>query len=185
MAHSLAGVVDGIIDAHVHQWDPFTTPRQASPVAPVYRAAPRLVEKAFAKLAPVTIRELALTPRMWDGRSCPTTTPLPPKGSPRGSARPSPPWCMWTPDALAVDYRRIVGLVEFGAGDGEGISAKQIAAGLQLELVPAKIEGVRSKARRLAERGWLTASPPGRFTRQQPTGAARTASGKRSAQGGG
>ncbi|WP_264937569.1 hypothetical protein [Streptomyces sp. A012304] len=53
-----------------------------------------------------------------------------------------------TVDALAVDYRRIVELVESGAGDGEEISAKQIAAGLQLELVPAKIEGVRSKARR-------------------------------------
>ncbi|WP_052230190.1 amidohydrolase family protein [Streptomyces sp. CT34] len=63
MAYSLKGVVDGIIDAHVHQWDPFTTPRQASPAAPVYRAAPRLVEAAFAKVAPTTIRELTLTPR--------------------------------------------------------------------------------------------------------------------------
>ncbi|MDO0916960.1 hypothetical protein QQM39_41000 [Streptomyces sp. DT2A-34] len=70
-----------------------------------------------------------------------------------------------TVDALAVDYRRIVELVESGAGDGGGIWAKQLAAGLQLELVPAKIEGVRSKAGRLAERGWLTASPSGRFTR--------------------
>jgi hypothetical protein len=68
-----------------------------------------------------------------------------------------------TVDALALDYRRIVELVESGAGGNEGISAKQLTAGLQLELVPAKIEGVRSKARRLAERGWLTASPSGRF----------------------
>ncbi|MEV7981833.1 hypothetical protein [Streptomyces sp. NPDC086519] len=74
-----------------------------------------------------------------------------------------------TADALAVDYRWIVELVEYGAGDGEGISAKQLAAGLQLKLVPAKIEGVRSKARRLTERGWLMASPSGRFTRRQPT----------------
>lgn len=77
-----------------------------------------------------------------------------------------------TVDALAVDYRRIVELVESGAGDGEGISAKQLAAGLQLELVPAKIEGARSKARRLAQRGWLAASPSGRFTRRQSTGPA-------------
>lgn len=63
-----------------------------------------------------------------------------------------------TVDALAVDYRRIVELVESGVADGEGISAKQLAAGLQLELVPAKTEGARSKARRLAERVWLSGS---------------------------
>ncbi|MEU7166643.1 hypothetical protein AB0A70_18655 [Streptomyces morookaense] len=91
-----------------------------------------------------------------------------------------------TPQVLAPDYRQIIGLVESDSGDGEGISAKQLAAGLELELVPAKIEGVRSKARRLAERGWLTASPSGRFTRRQPTAtAARAASGKRSGPGGG
>ncbi|MFC5724697.1 hypothetical protein ACFP1Z_31555 [Streptomyces gamaensis] len=56
-----------------------------------------------------------------------------------------------TVGALAVGYRRIVELVESGAGDGEGISAKQLAAGLRLELVPAKIEGVRSRARLLAD----------------------------------
>jgi hypothetical protein len=50
-----------------------------------------------------------------------------------------------TVDALAVDYRRRGELVESDAGDGEEISAKQLAAGLQLELVPAKIEGVRSE----------------------------------------
>lgn len=90
-----------------------------------------------------------------------------------------------TVDALAVDYRRIVELVESGAGDGEGISAKQLTAGLDLELVPAKVEGVRSKARRLAERGWLTASPSGRFTRRRPAGPARTAPGKHAGRDGG
>ncbi|MFE6692188.1 hypothetical protein ACFVFQ_37755 [Streptomyces sp. NPDC057743] len=90
-----------------------------------------------------------------------------------------------TVDALTVEYRRIVELVDSGVGDGEGISAKQLTAGLQLELVPAKIEGVWSKARPLAERDWLTASPAGRFTRRQATGPARTASGERSGQGGG
>ncbi|MBG0850331.1 hypothetical protein I2W78_00160 [Streptomyces spinoverrucosus] len=90
-----------------------------------------------------------------------------------------------TVDALAVDYRRIVELVESSAGGSEGISAKQLAAGLGLELVPAKIEGVRSKARRLAERGWLTASPSGRFTRRQPTGPARPGAQKRVGRDGG
>jgi len=90
-----------------------------------------------------------------------------------------------TVDALPVDYRRIVEPVESGGGDGEGISAKQLAAGFQLELVPAKIEGVRSKARRLAERGRLTAMPSGRFTQRQPTGPARPGAGKRAGRDGG
>ncbi|MFJ9034727.1 hypothetical protein ACIRQP_41130 [Streptomyces sp. NPDC102274] len=73
-----------------------------------------------------------------------------------------------TAAALAPDYRRIVELVASAPGDGEGISAKQLAARLELPLVPAKIEGLRSRARRLAERGWLTVSPAGRFTPRQP-----------------
>ncbi|MGH4036043.1 hypothetical protein ACQB60_44915 [Actinomycetota bacterium Odt1-20B] len=55
--------------------------------------------------------------------------------------------------ALAPDYRRIVELVESEADRGEGISAKELAGLLGLDVVPAKIEGVRSKAKRLAERG--------------------------------
>ncbi|MEV5944069.1 hypothetical protein [Streptomyces sp. NPDC051994] len=90
-----------------------------------------------------------------------------------------------TPEALVVDYRRILELVQLHSEDGEGISAKQLAAGLELELAPAKIEGVRSKARRLAERGWLMASPSGRFTPWQPTGPARPVAGKQSGPGGG
>ncbi|WP_149831031.1 hypothetical protein [Streptomyces tailanensis] len=90
-----------------------------------------------------------------------------------------------TVEALAPDYRRIVDVLESGPGSGEGVSAKQIAAGLGLELVPAKIEGVRSKARRLAGRGWLTLSPSGRFTPRQPTATAPAAAGKPDEPGGG
>lgn len=74
-----------------------------------------------------------------------------------------------TVEALSADYRRIVELVESMPGDGEGISAKELAGRLELPLVPAKIEGVRSRARRLAGRGWLTVLPSGRFTPRQPT----------------
>ncbi|MBT2391872.1 hypothetical protein J7E87_21165 [Streptomyces sp. ISL-1] len=76
-----------------------------------------------------------------------------------------------TVEALAPDYRRIVSLLESGPGDGEGVLAKELAAGLGLELVPAKIEGVRSKAKRLVERGWLAVSPSGRFMPRRPIGA--------------
>lgn len=72
-------------------------------------------------------------------------------------------------DALAVDYRRIVELVESAAVGAEGISAGEVTDRLGLEMVPAKIEGVRSKARRLAERGWLTRAATGRFTPRPST----------------
>ncbi len=59
-----------------------------------------------------------------------------------------------TVQALAPDYRRIVELVESAPEGGEGASEKETASGLGLEWVLAKIERVRSRARRLAERGW-------------------------------
>jgi len=71
-----------------------------------------------------------------------------------------------TVEALAQEYRRIVELLQGEPGDGEGVSAKELAARLGLELVPAKIEGVRSRAKRLVEREWLMASPSGRFKPQ-------------------
>ncbi|MGW1616810.1 hypothetical protein ACWCQZ_46985 [Streptomyces sp. NPDC002285] len=56
--------------------------------------------------------------------------------------------------ALAPDYRRIVELLEGElTGGGEGLMAKEMTVRLGLELVPAKIEGVRSKGKRLVERG--------------------------------
>ncbi|MFF8589341.1 hypothetical protein [Streptomyces althioticus] len=90
-----------------------------------------------------------------------------------------------TVQALAPEYRRIVELVESGPEGGEGAMAKEIASGLGLELVPAKIEGVRSRARRLAERGWLAVSPAGRFTPRQPTVTAPGAVGKPGGRGAG
>ncbi|MCH0561537.1 hypothetical protein I3F55_33630 [Streptomyces sp. MUM 16J] len=80
-----------------------------------------------------------------------------------------PRWHAGMPlQALSVDYRRIVELVEREAGGGEGVSAKELASRLGLDVVPAKIEGVRSKAKRLAERGWLEGLPTGRFTPRPP-----------------
>ncbi|MFI2346286.1 hypothetical protein ACH492_04330 [Streptomyces sp. NPDC019443] len=87
--------------------------------------------------------------------------------------------------SLAADYRRIVGLVEDEVGGDEGVSAKELTGRLGLHLVPAKIEGVRSKAKRLAERGWLAISPAGRFTPRQPTATDRTATAPRGGRDGG
>jgi len=69
-----------------------------------------------------------------------------------------------TAEALAPDYRRIVELLEAELPvHGEGLMAKELTARLGLELVPAKIEGVWSKAKRLVGRDWLAISPSGRF----------------------
>ncbi|MFL6158427.1 MAG: amidohydrolase family protein [Marmoricola sp.] len=73
MTSSLAGVVPGIIDAHIHQWDPFSTPREASRLAPLYARAPRLLERALPLLAPLADRELVITPRHVGSRYLPAT----------------------------------------------------------------------------------------------------------------
>ncbi|WP_329612051.1 hypothetical protein OG244_38080 [Streptomyces brevispora] len=49
------------------------------------------------------------------------------------------------------------------SGEGPAIG-RQLADALGLELVPAKIEGVWSKAKRLAARGWLVENIPGSFS---------------------
>lgn len=61
MPQTLLGIVPGIIDAHIHQWDPFTTPREASRLAPLYRRAPRLFERMLPVLLPQPKRELVRT----------------------------------------------------------------------------------------------------------------------------
>ncbi|WP_457034396.1 hypothetical protein [Kitasatospora sp. P5_F3] len=50
-----------------------------------------------------------------------------------------------------------------GSGSG-AMDCRQLAAALDLEAVPAKVEGVRSKAKRLAGRGWLIEDRPGMFS---------------------
>ncbi|MGI5192731.1 hypothetical protein ACQEVY_03570 [Streptomyces sp. CA-288835] len=85
-----------------------------------------------------------------------------------------PPWRDGLPvTVLAPDYQRIVGVVEERAPAGQGpLKAREIAVGLGLETTPAKVEGVRSKARRLAERGWLLQETSGAFSAARRPGAA-------------
>jgi hypothetical protein len=66
---------------------------------------------------------------------------------------------------LVPDYRRLVDVLagESGSG-GEAMDCRQLAVALGLVAVPAKVEGVRSKAKRLAARGWLTEDRPGLFS---------------------
>jgi len=53
-----------------------------------------------------------------------------------------------TSAVLAPDYQRIMSVLEAEAAEGRGgMRAKDLAAALGLEPVPAKIEGLRSRAR--------------------------------------
>ncbi len=77
-----------------------------------------------------------------------------------------PPWRDGLPvRVLAPDYQLILDVLEERRSAGRGpAKAKEIAVGLGLETTPAKVEGVRSKARRLAERGWLMQETSGMFS---------------------
>ncbi|MFG2174744.1 hypothetical protein ACGFMO_25855 [Streptomyces niveus] len=77
-----------------------------------------------------------------------------------------PPWRNGLPvTVLAPDYQRILGVLEEPPSAGQGpLKAREITAELGLETTPAKVEGVRSKARRLAERGWLMQETSGAFS---------------------
>ncbi|MFG2731599.1 hypothetical protein [Streptomyces canus] len=77
-----------------------------------------------------------------------------------------PPWRDGLPvTVLAPDYQRILDVLEDRRSAGRGpAKAKEIAVRLGLQTTPAKVEGVRSKARRLAERGWLVQETSGMFS---------------------
>ncbi|WP_405717586.1 hypothetical protein OG607_01250 [Streptomyces sp. NBC_01537] len=64
--------------------------------------------------------------------------------------------------ALAPDYQRILSVLESEAGR-EGMRCRQLAVVLVLEAIPAKVEGLRSKAKRLVERGRALQVRPGVF----------------------
>ncbi|MFJ1680987.1 hypothetical protein ACIODT_39910 [Streptomyces sp. NPDC088251] len=70
-----------------------------------------------------------------------------------------PPWREGLPvSVLSLDNQRILNVLQDRPGH-EPVRAKDIAAAPGIDIaVAAKVEGVRSKAKRLAERGWLLAS---------------------------
>jgi hypothetical protein len=126
------------------------------------RRAIALAELAEALAAPEP------EPQVEEPRPVPVPVPVVVKVPVAGSVVP-----VWreglTAEALAPDYRRLVGMLEAEAG-GAGLRAQELASRLGLERVPAKVEGVRSKAKRLVERGWLTEERPGVFTPRRANG---------------
>jgi hypothetical protein len=66
---------------------------------------------------------------------------------------------------LPVDYQRILQVGADRARLGQGpLTCQEMAAVFGMEVVPARVEALRSKAKRLVARGWLAESAPGRFT---------------------
>ncbi|MFK0160848.1 hypothetical protein ACIQVK_53585 [Streptomyces sp. NPDC090493] len=67
--------------------------------------------------------------------------------------------------ALSVDYQRILRVLadreRLGQRPG---SCQEMTVYFGVETVPAKVEALRSKAKRMVARGWLVEPVPGRFT---------------------
>jgi hypothetical protein len=67
--------------------------------------------------------------------------------------------------ALSVDYQRILKVAADRARLGQGpLTCQEMAAAFGMDVVPARVEALRSKAKRLVARGWLAEPAAGRFT---------------------
>jgi hypothetical protein len=95
-----------------------------------------------------------------------TQVPADPEPSPSsgGGAVPgavAPAWREgFAVSVLSPEYQRITAVL---AASDAALTCKELASGLGVEPVAAKVEGVRSKANRLVRRGWLVKEPSGRF----------------------
>lgn len=67
--------------------------------------------------------------------------------------------------ALPAGYQQLWKIVASAPGP---ISAQQGALALGLALEPRHVEGVRTKLKRLVDRGWLAEPNPGKFTGRRP-----------------
>ncbi|MFI9616742.1 hypothetical protein ACIHCM_34545 [Streptomyces sp. NPDC052023] len=66
---------------------------------------------------------------------------------------------------LSVDYQRILQVAADRARLGQGqVTCQEMAAAFGMDVVPARVEALRSKAKRLVARGWLAEPGAGRFT---------------------
>jgi hypothetical protein len=96
--------------------------------------------------------------------AAPAPEPAPAEAAPTGSV--VPPWRPGTEvSVLAVEYQRILAVLAGHHKGSPGLKSRQIAEALGIEATPGRIEGqVRSRAKRLAARGWLHQTAKGSFT---------------------
>ncbi|MGQ4390661.1 hypothetical protein [Streptomyces sp. SAS_270] len=95
--------------------------------------------------------------------------------APRVMAKPRSQVPVWrqglTCSALSVDYQRILQTLAERVRLHQGpLTCQEMAAVFGMEVVPARVEALRSKAKRLVARGWLAERQPGRFTLAQGVG---------------
>jgi hypothetical protein len=115
-------------------------------------------EELVEALAVSAAESTAVTTAVAEEEAAPSLAPVP-----RSAV---PPWREGLPvTVLAPDYQRILDVLEQQRSTGHGpLRAREIAVELGLGATPAKVEGLRSKARRLAERGWLLLETSGAFS---------------------
>ncbi|PWI04955.1 hypothetical protein DIZ27_42125 [Streptomyces sp. NWU339] len=111
---------------------------------------------------------------VWDGDETagqdgePARTPEKSEATAPSAARPGSVVPLWreglSAEVLAPEYQHVMSLLaERRTTGGQPLNCRETTALLGLEVVPAKIEGVRSKLKRLAARGWAHEPAPGRF----------------------
>ena len=91
-----------------------------------------------------------------------------PRPAPGDAAKPKSPVPMWREglawSVLSVDYQRILQALSDRDRLHQGpLTCQEMAAVFGMEVVPARVEALRSKAKRLVARGWLAEPAPGRF----------------------
>ncbi|MER6377610.1 hypothetical protein ABT255_57415 [Streptomyces mirabilis] len=91
---------------------------------------------------------------------------------PRDAAKPKSQVPMWREglawSVLSADYQRILTALADRARLHQGpLTCQELAAAFGMDVVPARVEALRSKAKRLVARGWLAEQQPGRFTLAQ------------------
>lgn len=88
--------------------------------------------------------------------------------APRDSAKPKSQVPVWREglawSAVSVDYQHILQALSDRDRLHQGpLTCQEMAVMFGLDAVPAKVEALRSKAKRLVARGWLAEPAPGRF----------------------
>jgi hypothetical protein len=69
---------------------------------------------------------------------------------------------------LSTDYQRILQALADRVRLGQGpLTCPEMAAEFGMDVVPARVEALRSKAKRLVARGWLAEPASGQFTLAQ------------------
>jgi hypothetical protein len=88
--------------------------------------------------------------------------------APRDAAKPKSQVPVWREglawSALPVGYQRILQTLADRNRLHQGpLTCQEMAAAFGMDVVPARVEALRSKAKRLVARGWLAEVAPGRF----------------------